>query len=357
MVKNQNRPICKRGVVWITKLCNIKCRFCYYLYEKDKKHTPFDSIKRTLQWFKEQYDLEYIDITGGEPTIHPDIEEIIRTSNSYDIRPTIITNAQRTDTIEKLIDAGLEDLLISIHGIRDFYDKVVQRKGAFENIEKTIKMLQKKDFTFRTNTTLTSYSCKDIEEITDWFLKIRPRIVNFIAFNPHEGTLWAQENVQDFQTGYSTMAKAAKKAIDRLLPAGIWVNVRYMPLCFMKGYEKHVCNFLQWQFDPYEWECVSGERLSEKKISQLTQEAKGKNIFGYSDEEKLHTHLMKKQTSVNKFVTACGRCGNKDICDGIYPQYLKSFGEKEFQPKKSKKIEDPLYYRMKDTRWSIMKSG
>jgi len=349
------RPICRRGVVWITKLCNIKCRFCYYLYEKNKKHTPIDSINRTLRWFKDQYHIEYVDITGGEPTIHPYIERIVRFSNECGIKPTIITNAQRTDVIEKLIDIGLEDVLISIHGINDYYDKVVQKKGAFKNIEKTIEMLKKKNFTFRTNTTLTKYSCEGIDEIIDWLLNVKPRIVNLIAFNPHEGTLWAQKKVQDFQVSYTEMAKAAKKAIDKLLKEGIWTNVRYLPLCFMKGYETYVCNFHQWQFDPYEWDCISGERFSRKEIEQLIKEANSRKVFGYSNDEKLRLYLMKKQTSVNAFVAVCKECANKDICDGIYPQYLKSFGQKEFNPKKGKKIQDPLYYRIKDTGWAILK--
>ena len=61
-ISKHNRPICRRGVIWITKLCNIKCKFCYYLYEKGKTHTSFDSIERTIKWFKNQYHLEYVDI-------------------------------------------------------------------------------------------------------------------------------------------------------------------------------------------------------------------------------------------------------------------------------------------------------
>lgn len=352
---SDGRAISRRSVLYITKLCNIRCKFCYYLDEENKKHTPFDSIERTFQWWKRDYQIDYVDITGGEPTIHPSIVEIIRCSNKYGIKPTVITNAQRSEIFEPMIEAGLEDLLISIHGIHDYYDQVVQKKGAFKNIEKTISLLQKNKFSFRTNTTLTSYSCEDIDEITDWLLMIKPRIANLIAFNPHEGTLWADKEGMSFQVSYSRMAEAAKKAINKLLPAGIWVNVRYMPLCFMKGYEQHVCNFLQWQFDPYEWEVASSERLSKDVIKQNKEESSANGVFGYSDEEKYRTGWMMKVCKANSFAQNCNQCMNRNICDGIYPQYLKTFGDQEFVPTSGEKVSDPLYHRMKDQRWALLK--
>lgn len=349
------RQVCRRSVVYITKLCNIRCKFCYYIDEENKKHTPFDSIERTFQWWKRDYQVDYTDITGGEPTVHPDIVEIVRCSNKYGIKPTIITNAQRSEMFEPMIEAGLDDLLISIHGIHDYYDQVVQKKGAFKNIEKTISILEKNKFSFRTNTTLTSYSCEDIDEITDWLLMIKPRIANLIAFNPHEGTLWADKEGMSFQVSYSRMAEAAKKTIDKLMAAGIWVNVRYMPLCFMKGYEQHVCNFLQWQFDPYEWEVASSERLSKETISNAITEARANNVYGETDEEKYHTSVMMNACKVNTFLPQCEQCMNRHICDGIYPQYLKNFGDKEFIPTQGDKVKDPLFHRMKNTGWAVLK--
>jgi len=213
-------------------------------------------------------------------------------------------------------------------------------------------LLQRKDFTFRTNTTLTKYSCQDIEEIVDWLIKNRPRIVNLIAFNPHEGTLWSDKIGMDFQVSYSRIAEAAKYAIDRLSKKNIWVNVRYLPLCFMKGYEQHVCNFHQWQYDPYEWECTSDSRMSLENIEKNRTISLEQNLFGETDNEKLHLYLMKQYTIENHFLDCCSQCSNKNMCDGIYSQYLKSFGEKEFIGSEGKIIDDPLFYRLKDTAWA-----
>jgi hypothetical protein len=72
---------------------------------------------------------------------------------------------------------------------------------------------------------------------------------NIITFNPfHE---W-QSELPGFQIKHSVAAKYIKKAID-VAGDKLWVNVRYIPFCMMKGYEKHIVGFKQVYFDEYEW--------------------------------------------------------------------------------------------------------
>ncbi|HON55855.1 MAG TPA: hypothetical protein PLJ38_02440 [bacterium] len=51
----------------------------------------------------------------------------------------------------------------------------------------------------------------------------------------------------------------------------------------------------------------------------------------------------------------CKKCAYYNICDGIYPQYSKRFGNDEFKPIIGKKITDPIYFRKQDLRWNILK--
>jgi MoaA/NifB/PqqE/SkfB family radical SAM enzyme len=350
------RPECRRGVVYVTRACNLKCLFCYYLYEEEKTHVPRDSIERTLERFQKDYRLEAVDLTGGEPTVHPDIIQIVRSANRYRLKPTLITNAQRPDRLANCIQAGLDDLLISVHALEERYDQLVQRTGAFKNVERTVEMLHHHRFAFRTNTTLTRESCLEIESIARWLLRASPRIVNLIAFNPHEGTYWARLAAQEFQVSYTEMAEAARKAIEILVPRGIWVNVRYIPLCFMKGLERHVCNFMQWQYDPYEWECTSNSRMTSEQIDEALENAKRQKVFGTTPREKIHGVLMKKLVSANRFLPVCEDCANRPICDGIYPQYLKAFGTEEFAATPGNPIRDPIHYRLEDLSWARTRS-
>ena len=212
-------------------------------------------------------------------------------------------------------------------------------------------MLASAGLPFRTNTTLTATSVAAIEPIVDYLLEHRPHIINLIAFNPHDGTLWANRVNLKFQARYSDMAAAAKYCIDRAERAGIWVNVRYMPLCFMDGYEAHVCNFKQWQFDPFEWEFFSSNlRTDAGDLLRAAQEA---HAFGPTETEQLYHHLMEISTRNNVRVATCASCRLSAICDGIYPQYARALGTDEFCGVHGDAIVDPLAFRVMDQRWAV----
>jgi len=395
------REMCKRGTVYPTMACNANCVFCYYKDLGIQFQKPLDEVKKILWNLKNHYGMDYVDITGGEPTIYPYIKETVQYCNEINLKPTIITNAQKPEIFPELIEAGLEDLLISIHGVGKTYDKIVGKKGGFENVLRTIETLEDVGFTFRTNSTMINYNYESLPELAEFFKDIRPRIANFIAFNPHEGTLWARHKTPKFQVKYSEIAPYLKETIDILMENGIWVNVRYFPLCILKGYEKHISNLHQWEYDPYEWRY----ELSMSEIEKLSEEARNERAYGATDEEKVFNFLSKKQVvglkkreilteicsypikrvmgkrsrrgnivqevyyyfdfirrsikghmNGNIWKDSCRDCVNFHICDGVYPQYARSFGLDEFEPVEGDVyLRDPLFYRKEDMRWSKLK--
>lgn len=352
LYSRENIPLCKRAVLYITKRCNIKCKFCYYRFEPSKEARTLDDIKKELNQDRNQYGISYVDVTGGEPSTHPDIKKIIRYASGIGIRPNLNTNGILVDRIASLLEDGLSDLLISIHGLGAKHDLVVQHNGAFEKIMMLIERLKNADQSFRLNTTITSYCCDDLPELARLFVKLRPKIVNFIAFNPHSGTDWADKVAVEFQVRFSAYSQNLANAINILNDAGIWANVRYVPLCMMKGYEAHVCGFHQWQYDPYEWDYYSNRKLSLEQISDYENEADRTASFGYCAEEKVKNLLTKMLTKKNFFSAGCKLCTNRNICDGIYPQYKSRYGLDEFQPLLGNPpISDPIHYRFQDQSW------
>ncbi len=348
--------ISRRGVTYPTFACNIKCKFCYYYQVSDREHRPIEDLKAEMNLFRNHYHLEYVDISGGEPTIYKHIRPLVEHCAAIGLLPTIITNGQRPDVVDELIDLGLEDVLISIHGYRDDCNRAMNKKDAYDRIVQCVDKLKARGFSFRTNSTMISYNYKNLPKLADELVELGPRIVNFISFNPHEGTDWAKEEHVDFQVRYSELAPYVKEAIDRLMAAGVWPNVRYIPLCQLKGYEKHVCNLHQWQWDPYEWEYLSGYHLKEVDVKKIRRAAKKENICGDTRKDMTHLWIAKHRSCEgNIFFDSCERCSNRPICDGVYPQYARRFGEKEFVPVEGHLMTDPLYYRRKNDSWSILK--
>ena len=63
----------------ITNACNLNCPICFTHNRKDVKYNmPVSEMKRTVEFLmenREEYDL--INITGGEPTLHPELLDIL----------------------------------------------------------------------------------------------------------------------------------------------------------------------------------------------------------------------------------------------------------------------------------------
>ncbi len=81
------------GIVEITRSCNLRCPVCF-ADAQEGDFLPLETIKGMIDLFvKCEEDPEVLQISGGEPTLHPDIIEIMRYSLENGIMfPTLNTN-------------------------------------------------------------------------------------------------------------------------------------------------------------------------------------------------------------------------------------------------------------------------
>jgi len=321
------RRLNKRGVIYVTDICNQKCKFCYYAYSKaPKNHYSLELIKKRLDIFKRYYGLTHVDITGtGEPTLYPHIKEVVRYCDEIGLKPALITNGQRTDVIKELIEDGhLEDVILSIHSTGDAFHELT--KGSWEKSLETLRLLRDTKFNWRANVCVVNENLNKLVETIEVTHKYGGRLMNFLVFNPHPGTELSNMP-NDIQASYTECAEAMKPAIDRAEELGVRIEVRYIPICTMKGYEKYVLNFSQWIFDPYGWEEASGNA---KPAFETDLDA---------------VEFVKNKCKVNYKQGKCETCAIKNICDGVYPQYIKKYGPEEFIPYDGDQINYAMHFR------------
>jgi len=66
------------GLVEITSSCNLRCPMCFAASGPGGSHLPVDQAKRTIDRLVESEGRpEVLQLSGGEPTIHPQFEEIL----------------------------------------------------------------------------------------------------------------------------------------------------------------------------------------------------------------------------------------------------------------------------------------
>lgn len=98
--------------------CNLACTYCNE-FDNHSPPVPTDEVCRRVDKLAE-LGTSIITISGGEPLMHPEIEEIIARIRHHDMIAGIITNGYflMPDKIQALNDAGLEHLQISIDNVK-----------------------------------------------------------------------------------------------------------------------------------------------------------------------------------------------------------------------------------------------
>lgn len=106
----------------ITSKCNINCKYCH---NADYSNKPDDmstcDIKNLVYSLKQEYPINKVLLTGGEPLLNKDIIEIVKYISSLGIKVDLVTNGKLLDKemVLKLEDAGLKRIRLSIDGFEE----------------------------------------------------------------------------------------------------------------------------------------------------------------------------------------------------------------------------------------------
>jgi MoaA/NifB/PqqE/SkfB family radical SAM enzyme len=94
--------------------CNLDCTYCNE-FDDVSTPVPLDEMKKRLDRLADM-GTSIITISGGEPLLHPEIDDVIRHIRKRGMIAGMITNGffLNKERIERLNDAGLEHLQISI---------------------------------------------------------------------------------------------------------------------------------------------------------------------------------------------------------------------------------------------------
>src|SRR5437588_12901617 len=214
--------------------CNIAYRYCNE-YDPTSSPIPLDVMKRRLDKLAE-LGTSIVTISGGEPMMHPELDQIIRHIRSHGMIAGLISNGYyfTPDRIKRLNKAGLEYLQISIDNVNP--DEVSRQ---------SLCVLDKK--------------LRYLSEHADFHININSVIGGGIK-NPEDALTVAQRAVE---LGFSTTVGVIHDGDGTLKPLTekekqIFHDVKKL------GNKDHAR--LNWFQDsiaegkPYEWRCRSGSR-------------------------------------------------------------------------------------------------
>jgi MoaA/NifB/PqqE/SkfB family radical SAM enzyme len=117
--------------------CNLDCTYCNEFDDRSNP-VPLDEMKKRLDLLASM-GTSIITISGGEPLLHPELDEVIRHIRRRGMIAGLITNGffLNKERIERLNEAGLEHLQISIDNVMP--DEV--SKKSLKSLDGRLEML------------------------------------------------------------------------------------------------------------------------------------------------------------------------------------------------------------------------
>ncbi|MFN8531949.1 MAG: radical SAM protein [Dehalococcoidia bacterium] len=219
----------------ITDSCNLSCTYCHNEGQFGKGHfMSLEQVGRLSARLKDQQIyVSSLVISGGEPTIHPHLTEIVRILRDSADAISMVTNglALNYTKIDALASAGMRYIKFGI----DAVDEILMTKGPLQrlpkhNPQRTVlsNALYAKHIMpgSHLNTVISSYNIAKLRDLITWcdeheigakfleLIEVRPEIV---AINPQRkyhhhswfGTLYSRPR--------SAVGRALQPASDEVL--------------------------------------------------------------------------------------------------------------------------------------------
>lgn len=171
--------------------CNLRCKMCYFTdpeyvrsIKGQFKEEELNRVAKVI--FKRALKLQIG--CGTEPTLYKDLHKLVALGTKYKVPYiSITTNANLLDEekIRILLNAGLDEFTISLHGVnQESYESFMQKASyeKFHEVFQTFKKLKSEfDFKVRINYTFNQDNFYELAEFFDHFdgdsfdlLQIRP---------------------------------------------------------------------------------------------------------------------------------------------------------------------------------------
>ncbi len=133
--RDRSAATAPKVIVNLTYRCNNRCRFCA-VGDRPARDAELPDVLAALEAQRAR-GARLLDIDGGEPSLHPDLFEVIAAGRRLDFeRIGLITNGRRAAYqafAQRIADSGLDEVLVSLHaGQAEVHDGLTRAPGSFE---------------------------------------------------------------------------------------------------------------------------------------------------------------------------------------------------------------------------------
>ena len=297
----------KKVAIYTGYSCNNRCRFCIDYNKRELPDKSTDQIEKEMLRARKAGNT-YLELLGGETTIRKDIIHLIEFAREVGFEAINITTNGRMLSYQgfakKLIQAGITSLAFSINGPNaEIHDYLSQVPGSFDQTIQGVKNVKKLGFdNICGNTTIVKQNYKYLPQIGKLFLKLGIKRAEFIFVDPTFGG--ALNHFKKLVPRVSEIASFVDKCLNLGRKNQAEWFIRYIPLCYLTSHLDQI------------------SELHESATFRTQQLAPDFQNPYYEESRKNNRAKTKR----------CQGCKLYNICEGIWKEYLKHYGDKELRP-------------------------
>lgn len=233
-------------------------------------------------------------LTGGEPTLHPQLPEICRYVREKGLDVRMITNGHRLAEpkfARAMGDAGLQSVHVSVYSTRPDVEAVLRggNSGTLERAYRAIDNMAEAGVDVHMNCVIARQNADHLDETVAYFIEHYPFIRHYIwnCLDPSQGR--AEVNQALFTPRLADFEVSLQRALRLLADSGRTFRVEKVPLCYMTDYA---------------W--ASTETRNIVKMEE--------RIVHFLDDKQ----MVRVQHHGHMYTEACESCSLRPICGGLF---------------------------------------
>jgi len=225
------------GYIQVVRHCNHFCGFC------SNPTTPythtFESMKVLVDDLVARGYFGVI-LTGGEPSLHPELPKICRYATDVGLHVRMITNGWRLadeDFAKAMAEAGLKIVHVSVYSVRPEVEAVL--RGMPNTLEKAyaaVANANRYGIDVNINCVINKLNADHLDEGIKHWITHHPYIQHFVWNNLDPSMGRAEVNQDQFTPRLADFEVSLHRALRLLHQSGRTFRVEKVPLCYMSEF-------------------------------------------------------------------------------------------------------------------------
>jgi PqqA peptide cyclase len=206
----------------LTHRCPLQCPYCSNPLELERVNTELNTEEwqRVMRQAAELGILQ-IHLSGGEPTVRRDLEDIVKTASESGLYTNLITAAVllTKERLQKLKEAGLDHVQISIQDVdaaAENADRIAGYKGGSAKKKMVAGWVRELGLPLTVNAPIHRHNIKSVEAIIDYAVELGAGRVEIAHVQYYAWALKNRAALMPTREDFMTAAKLTEAARERL---------------------------------------------------------------------------------------------------------------------------------------------